>query len=322
MKNKIINTIKRNRGLKKYTKRISSTKDDRYLNILLLCHALEKGMGVRDVKRAYGFEKADTLIKELKSINEDQERNKYEFQEALAVLKAYFEYQESQGIDVSKLRENAEALMRYSRDIYQGGYRIIDRVELTKGMSVDLPLLLETRHSMRNLSKDPVNDEEILRAVHYAKKAPSACNREPWKFYYSLDYDESRKIASAIPAQSFLNDIPYYGVVTVDRGLFKMGELNQWYTNGGIFLAYLTLTLHNMGIGSCIFQYTVFSDTMVKLKEDTGICENEEIIAVIGFGKYMDQTKCIIADRRPDTEIAVNIHNIKASSKVTKLIED
>lgn len=287
----------------KYANTVIRIPDNSDLTVLLLCHALEKGMGIPDVKRGYGKEKTERLISLLQQMKEKGRTDTYVFRESLTILKAYFAYQESEGVDVSALKERAAALLTNDSSPYQGGFRYIKKEELISGTDVDFEKLLHSRHSMRTYSQEKVSEEELRKVISLTKLAPSACNREPWKFYCSLDREKSQKIASAAPKQSFLGGIPYFGVVTVDKTLFASNEINQWYVNGGIFLGYLSLSFHHCGMGSCIFQYPVLSESASELRSTVGISENEEIIAIVGFGKYPDEAKCIYADRRPDNDI-------------------
>ena len=287
----------------KSTQRVKSL----FLRSLLLCHSLEKGMGITNVRKGYGQKKADELISILIKMNEMSYNNTYEFKESLAVLKAYFSFHEKQNTDVLYLKKKAESILKIDHAPFNGGYRIIEHSELMKGKEIDYESFVNSRHSMRTYNSTPINKDIINKVISIAKRAPSACNREPWKFYYSLDVKKSQVIAAALPSQSFLKDIPYFGVVTVDRSLFNQDEIYQWYINGGIFLQSLVNAFHSQGIGSCIFQYPVFIDSKQELYKFVKIPKNEELIAAVGFGYYPDQAKCICAERRPNILIAKEI---------------
>ncbi len=297
--------LKRRATALKYARTVYKVRPDKELSALLLCHALEKGMGIPNVKLGYGKGKTEKLIGILTDMAAEGAAESYTFKESLAILKAYFRYQESTGVDVSALKSKASDLIEKYDTEYNGGYNIIKKEEFLKGKDMDFEGFVRSRHSMRTYSQEAVTEEELLKVISLAKYAPSACNREPWKFYTSLNKDKCRLIADAVPKQSFLDGIPYFGIVTADKALFNASEINQWYVNGGIFLGFLSAAFHSQGIGSCIFQFPLFSDTAAKLRADLDIPENEEIIAAVGFGKFADEAKCICADRRPDNEIAI-----------------
>ena len=127
--------------------------------------------------------------------------------------------------------------------------------------------------------------------------------REKFGRHYDL---ASRKFNEAVKqiddlitgSSGFKGETPNYIIVTTDRACFMKEEQYQWYINGGIYLSYLTLALHSLGIGNCIMQWKAFYRTENKLKELLGISSHEAIIAVVGCGYYQGDTKCIYAQRK------------------------
>ena len=273
---------------------------------LLLCHALEKGMGMPSVKVGFGKEKADRLVNHLKTLITEGKQDSYAVQESLAILKAYCDFQDQCHVEMGDIKtETIQLYQKYHR-YCEGGYQILSYDgEFSQGSSIDYASFVNSRHSMRTYSQEAISRQELLGVMELAKRAPSACNRQPWKFYCSERAETNQKIMRAVPPQPFLEDIPYYGVVTVDTDMFSDEEIYQWFINGGIFLGYLGLAFHQKGIGSCIFQFPVFSKEAESLREAVQIPDHEAIIAIVGFGKYPDQAKCIRADRRPNEDVVV-----------------
>ncbi len=273
--------------------------------MLLLCHALEKGMGIPNVRKGYGKEKAKTLIAMLKEAQNKGNTEQFYFQESLSILAAYFEYQQSNNVDVSDLLISAQPLLKDFKYEYKGGFETFSSIEFKSGMSFDFESFTKSRHSMRSYSSDAVTKEEITRAISIAKRAPSACNRQPWKFYTSLSKQEADKIRNCVPKQNFLDGVPYFGIVTVKHNMFAEHESYQWFVNGGIFTGFLVLAFHQVGLGSCIFQYPVMYEKGRELRTILSIPSNETIVAAIGFGHYPEQAKCICADRKRNEEIII-----------------
>ena len=280
-------------------------KRSEYLDVLLLCHALEKGMGMPVVRRGFGRQKCERLIDSMRSLCERGRNLSWEYGEALAVLRAYLEYQEADGVDVSDLRAAADPLLQSEHVTCEGGWRMVGHDEMMRGTQIDVPALFESKHSMRAYSQEPVTEEEFSQAVSLARRSPSACNRQPWRVYYTLDRQKAQKIAGALPRQAFLDDVPYFCVVTCDRTLFNRSEFAQWFVNGGIFVSYLTLALHYGGIGSVALEYNVGSKSEPALRKEMGIRNQDEVIAIVGFGRYPDEGKWIRADRRDVNDIAI-----------------
>ena len=176
---------------------------------------------------------------------------------------------------------------------------IVPLKELLHGKDFDVQSFFETRHSIRMYQKVPLNQSDIQKAVEIANMSPSACNRQPNKVYFTSECETVKQIDDLITGSSgFKGETPNYIIVTTDRACFMKEEQYQWYINGGIYLSYLTLALHSLGIGNCIMQWKAFYRTENKLKELLGISSHEAIIAVVGCGYYQGDTKCIYAQRK------------------------
>lgn len=280
----------------------NSVRSATVTNTLLVAHALEKGMGIQKVKKGYGIEKANNLCELLAELKKSEEST-YAFQEGLAVLWAYIDYQESEGVDVGEIKDKAEKLGMST--ITNAGYRVISKEELTKGMGVDFESFLRSKHSVRKMTVQEITKDEIETAIRYAGMAPSACNRQPSKVYYSLDKEKNKALGKLVPGnKGFNEDIPYYCVITADRTLFGSNEVFQWFVNGGIFVGYYVLALHSLGIGSCVFQWPAFYEQEESLRSLIHADEKEAVIAIVGYGKYPDEAKCICAERKPIHEVS------------------
>lgn len=282
-----------------------SVKNNNEAEILLLCHALEKGMGVRNVKKGYGKEKAVKLIEILATIKDAEGMQSYAYCEGVAVLKAYIDFQNACNENIDNIINLFDSYGFRKESDYAAGFVELSKEELEKGEKFDFYEFVKSKHSIRMFSPEPMSQDVFREAVKCALCAPSACNRQPCKVYYSLDSEQNRILGKMVPGnKSFENDVPYYCVIAVDRSFFGEAEVFQWYMNGGIFVTYLTLALHAHGIGSCIFQWPDFYETEAKVREHIGMKEAEAIVAVVGYGKYLDKTKCICAQRKSENDIS------------------
>lgn len=289
----------------KYTYSNLSVPHTADLDALLLCHALEKGMGTQNVRHGFGQEKAKKLAEILKEMKDTGQTDSFAFQESLAILNAYLEFQRNDGVELQDIERHATELNKSFYSDYNGGFYVGGGTEFLTGTSIDFPSFVKSRHSMRTYSDEPVSNEEILQAIDLAKAAPSACNRQPWHVYYSFDETKIDALRNSVPPQAFLKETPYFCLITVDRALFGGTEINQWFINGGIFTSFFILALHHLGIGSVVLEFNMFRDTEAGIRRVLDIQDTDEIIAVIGFGKYPKEAKCICAQRRPNKEIAI-----------------
>ena len=75
--------------------------------------------------------------------------------------------------------------------------------------------------------------------------------------------------------------------------------------NGGIFLAYLVMSIHAHGLGSCLFQFLQVNSRRNNIRKEFGISPSEVISAFIGIDEPEDEVLCACAQRRPAEEAAV-----------------
>lgn len=278
------------------------------LDILLLSHSLEKGMGIVNVKKGYGIEKAKTLIENLK-IYEKNNKDSYVYTEGRMVLHKYLLYQKENNIDITELKKKYDELSDFKEEKnFRAGYTFFSKKELLEGTKCEFEKFINSKRSIRKFSNEKITEYEMKKSLEIACKSPSACNREPWKIYYSLNEEKNKILSEFVPGnKGFENDIPYYAIIVCDRSYFSVGEMFQWYVNGGIFISYFTLALHSLGIGSCIFQWPDFYKKDNELKKIFNIEKSEVVVAIVGFGKYEDNVKVIGAERKPIKDILKRI---------------
>lgn len=309
---KIKNTIDSRKYANYDFKQWKKTYDS--LSLLKLAHSLEKGMGLPRVKRGFGVEKANKLIKNLEFYQKNGgDVSDFAYLEALKILEEYISFQARDGIVLQDINERLLLLLNMFSNDVKKVYNELNAgtVVVDKNMCIhdfDLYEYLKDRHSIRDYDTSLcVTDEEVKRAIKVASLAPSACNRQPSKIYYSLDREKTIQIGKIIPGNRGYEDaIPYYAVITVDRSVFDPSEMYQWFVNGGIFTAFFVEGLYEQNIGSCIFQFP-FNDSSRsnEIRSILGAKQSEAICSVVSFGKYKDSFKCLYAQRKNCNDLSV-----------------
>ncbi|MHB9030337.1 MAG: nitroreductase family protein [Candidatus Latescibacterota bacterium] len=128
-----------------------------------------------------------------------------------------------------------------------------------KGMSV--MEVIARRVSCRAYKTDPVPQEHLLQMLEAARLAPSASNRQPWRFAVVRDPDTRRRIVE----EGFLSgirmawalDAPVHVVIGMELsfvthrlGAFISGISYPWI-DIGIAGEHLVLAATELGLGSC-----------------------------------------------------------------------
>lgn len=280
--------------------------------MLVEVHSVEKGLGLKNTKPGHSSKPVTNLINKMFGyLERGYDPTDFAFKETYRVIEAYIEYQKE--FDTSEFLEFANIEKKFNaltqklnlplvlniKDSLKAGSHIVAIEELLRGTNFDLRGFFETRHSIRMYKNVPLKQFDIEKAVEIANMSPSACNRQPSKVYFTSERGIVDRVDELITGSSgFKGETPNYIIVTTDRACFMKEEQYQWYINGGIYLSYLTLALHSLGVGSCIMQWKAFYKTENELKNLMGISAHEAIIAIVGCGYYQGDTKCIYSQRR------------------------
>lgn len=279
---------------------------DLYLDALLISHSLEKGMSLDNPKKNFGEDKVLALLECLKNI----ENKCFEYDVSMSIVDKYIKNHDGEGDKIDLIKRQYTELKKTKpyREVPSGvGYII--RTDLLTEKNIDFPAFLSSRHDIRKTTNEPIKESVIKRAIEIASLAPSACNRQPWKIFYSMKRENNAKLGEIVSGnKAFAGDMRYYCAIVLDHRFFanRPDEFRQVYLNAGIFLSYFVLALHSLDIGSCIMQFTgLVDDADRRSRELLGLKDSEQVMAVVGFGKYPDKIKYSKAGRRSVDEISV-----------------
>jgi len=121
--------------------------------------------------------------------------------------------------------------------------------------------LLAKRVSCRAYRRDPVSEDAILTVLEAARLAPSACNKQPWRFAVVRDEEARRCIIDKafLPGinMKWAHDAPVLivlgmetSIVTHELGASVSGVKYPW-VDIGIAGEHLVLAATELGLGTC-----------------------------------------------------------------------
>lgn len=295
----------RENGLSRAQDKVTARTVER--DILLLCHSLEKGMGVPDARPGYGKAKARKLIQLLKKAPDyDVPTDGYVYIEGVCALRAWCNWQTDHGVDPSDIDILADFLSssEIELDALPNVSGVLQWKEWDWSAGAQIASqFIRSRRSVRQFSEREVDDSALMDVVRLSLCAPSACNRQPCMVYFAKGLSGSVVSKSICGNRGFESSIHQFAVITCDRALFSGAEIYQWFINGGIFLYSMALSMHAYGIESCIFQWIV-GDDGTEMRETLSIPDRESIVGVLGFGYPERDAKVLVAQRREPQEIA------------------
>ena len=274
--------------------------------IILHYHAIEKGFLHENFKFRFGKYRVIELIKLLKLPQIVKNYKKSQIAVAYLAMCKYFEKHTYNSVDISDY---------YKKEDYEYFKSLtILNLEITKTHNLkeffdkrenDFCEFSKSRKSVRSFTGQKVPFELIIKTIEIAKTAPSVCNRQPNKIFYVENKDMIDRILTIQQGLTGYSDnITQILILVSDRNYFySVGERNQLFVDGGIFLMNLLYALHYYQIGACPAHWSHNSDKDKKIKKEINLSDSEKVICIIPIGIPKENFYTTLSLRRDNDEI-------------------
>ncbi len=146
---------------------------------------------------------------------------------------------------------------------------------------MDVREAISTRRSVRSWQDKPVEPDKLERVLDAGRLAPSANNRQPWRFVVVTDETTRKKLAAAANDQAFVGEAPVVLVgcaVETDR-IMACGQ-RCYPIDVAIAMTNMTLAAVAEGLGTCWIG--AFSED--KARKVLGIPEEVRIVELMPLG--------------------------------------
>lgn len=149
------------------------------------------------------------------------------------------------------------------------------------------------RHSLRKYDSGRKVPEEILKRILEAgRMAPSAANKQPWRFLVVSSEEMLKKVRSCYNA-SWFQDVPHVLIAAGDynKAWVRGDGYNSLETDLTIALDHMILAAASEGVGTCwIAAFNPFA-----LRKALGLKDSEQVFAItpLGYPKrgFKDETR-------------------------------
>jgi len=163
---------------------------------------------------------------------------------------------------------------------------------------------IKKRNSVRNFVDKPIEEKKLRDVLEAGRVAPSAKNRQEWRFIVVKDREVRRKIVEAAKGQSFVGEAPVIIVAcAIDDGyVMTCGQLS-YPIDVAIALDHISLAAVELGLGTCWIG-AFYED---KIKEILGIPNGVRVVDLMPIGYPAIQT-VKEKNRLPYNEIVKDEH--------------
>ncbi len=139
---------------------------------------------------------------------------------------------------------------------------------------------IKTRKSVRAFLNKPVEDEKLKTILEAGRLAPSASNRQEWRFVIVSDPVKKRKLINTASV-AFVNKAPIVIVACAETdGHVMMGGQPSYPIDVAIALDHMTLAAVELGLGTCWIG--MFDEK--KVKDILEIPQKIRVIALLPLG--------------------------------------
>lgn len=295
------------RRMKKISQSKSYSRERQKSRIIRLVHSIEKGMCLEEPRLGFGIAKLNKLFNECESFEEKYGTEDFCLQMVYGAVRDYLSFHESHeysNADITQISERFNKLQSHISPISLkvGGYQ---HVYAKNNEVSSFSKLLLNRHSIRDFEAEHVVDADIKAAISAAQMCPSACNRQAYRAYV---------IPSSKLLELYNNNLSGIGgfagsadkfiLITGKISYYDFSEYNQFIVSSSIFASYLSLTLLDKNIGSCIVQRPLrCSKQNKKIMHYCHIPDDEQIVVMLAIGYLKKEYNAPISGRFPVDEI-------------------
>ncbi|HHI5408918.1 TPA: nitroreductase family protein [Vibrio metoecus] len=282
--------------------------------LILDYHSVEKGLLFKKIKPRFAQQRIVNLHRSLLSDVIKLNLNRSQIRVAYQVMCEYYELHQKLNIDISDYYtlaqyQNYKCILGEHYTIEFRGSVDYRRDEFYSYTNSDFLTFSNSRRSVREYTGEIVPNRLIEQAVSLAINTPSVCNRQACKVYL---LEEKARIDKLLKIQSGLNgyseNINQLLLVTVDRNYFyTVGERNQYYIDGGMFLMNLLYALHFYQIANCPANWGKVINEEKELSEIITLPESEKIICFVAIGVANEDFRVTLSQRRELNEVLVKI---------------
>jgi len=163
---------------------------------------------------------------------------------------------------------------------------------------MDIYQAIRTRKSVRSYREQPVEQEKLDRILEAARLAPSASNRQEWRFVVVRE-PEKRELLAAAARQPFVGEAPVLMVCCAETDHHRMRCGHECFlVDVSIAIDHATLAAVAEGLGTCWIGAFDAGEVRRILSIPSGI----EVVGLLPLGYPADPAP-VQKSRRPVSDI-------------------
>ncbi|WP_337878995.1 nitroreductase family protein [Rheinheimera sp.] len=166
----------------------------------------------------------------------------------------------------------------------------------------DLYTLYQRRRSVRWFTKQQVDPALIRQAVNAASLAPSACNRQPYRFDLLPRPEDAAKVADlAMGTTGFAGQIPSLIVVIGDLSCYPAErDRHVIYIDASLATMQLMLALETLGLSTCPINWPDIESREKAIAQTLGLEPYQRVVMLLAIGYADPQGGIAFSQKKTD----------------------
>jgi len=270
-------------------------------------HRLEKGLIMENRRPIFALDYIGETVESYALIMKQAKEAGTDLREihwAHDVLSAYFDAADTSHPLIGKLKVKFDTLSA-PEDIQKSGYLAPYESKTRSNLKTPpyeefLNLALK-RRSVRWFSDKKVPREDIDKALRAAFFAPSACNRQPFKYRVFDDPALVKEIAR-IPfgTAGYADNLPVVIVVTGDLSdFFSARDRHTIYIDASLSAMAFMLALETLGLSSITINWPDFGLLEARMQKTLHLKAYERPVLLLGVGYAKDEGRIPYSQKKP-----------------------
>lgn len=272
-------------------------------------HRIEKGLVMEPRRDVFGSKYIEETINHLLHYKNNTLASQNTLTWAEDILNEYFKSIKKHTTETKKALESFKNMKPQKTE--KGG-KIPYRSDQRKTSQIDYDTfkeLCEQRRSTRWFKNKDVDENEIQKAIEAASLAPSACNRQPYKFYITTHQSKASTISKlAMGTRGFYENIPCLIAVTGDLSFYPYErDRHLIYIDSSLASMQLMLALETLGLSSCPINWPEIEERDEKLKKALHLEHHEKVIMLIAVGYAKNSGGIPYSEKKESNELIKKI---------------
>ena len=158
--------------------------------------------------------------------------------------------------------------------------------------------IIRKRRSVRKFTDEPISNEKLHRVLEAARLAPSASNRQAWKFVVVKDANKRKALAQAANNQAFVGEAPIIIVaVALMPERIMSCDVPSYAVDLAIAIEHIVLAAVDEELGTC----WIGAFSQENARRILGIPDKYKVVTVMPIGYPAVETAA--RSRKPVEEV-------------------